>query len=246
MSYKISVRATADPTINDDFTKGYTVGQVWVNTATKKVWSLSDSTAGAAFWERTELEYFSDLFDVLLSSPAQGAVLYYSSGNKWVNLPAGTLGFFLKAQGASADPIWSNPGAFNVFGSEYNSFTQAANFSVTATGVGSFVSIGNNFPTSGVVLPIGTYLVHYCADFGCSAIRDVLLRITETTTATTLVTSESYHISFLNTFLCFSGQRQISFVSAASRSFDFLVSGESTGSPSLLVRQAIITYWRIS
>jgi hypothetical protein len=41
-----------------------------------------------------------------ISSPAQGDIMYYS-GSAWVRLPAGTSGYFLQTQGASANPAWA-------------------------------------------------------------------------------------------------------------------------------------------
>lgn len=48
----------------------------------------------------------SSLSDVTITSAAQGDILYYN-GTAWVNLPAGTSGFFLKTQGAGANPLWA-------------------------------------------------------------------------------------------------------------------------------------------
>jgi hypothetical protein len=50
---------------------------------------------------------FDDLSDVVLTSSAQGDVIYFN-GTNWVNLAAGTSGKFLKTQGAGANPIWDN------------------------------------------------------------------------------------------------------------------------------------------
>jgi hypothetical protein len=42
--------ATTDPTVNDDYAAGYTVGSVWINTTTGEVFVLVDATTGAAVW----------------------------------------------------------------------------------------------------------------------------------------------------------------------------------------------------
>jgi len=47
-----------------------------------------------------------DLTDVVITSGAQGDVLYHN-GTNWVNLSAGTNGHFLKTQGAAANPVWA-------------------------------------------------------------------------------------------------------------------------------------------
>ena len=44
--------------------------------------------------------------DIALGSDAQGDVMYYN-GTDWARLSAGTSGYFLKTQGAGANPIWA-------------------------------------------------------------------------------------------------------------------------------------------
>lgn len=51
-----------------------------------------------------------DLSDVVITSGAQGDILY-NNGTNWVNLAAGTSGKFLKTQGAGANPLWDTPSA---------------------------------------------------------------------------------------------------------------------------------------
>lgn len=41
---------TADPTVNDDNTLGFTIGDVWVNTTTDNAWVLTDDGTGVANW----------------------------------------------------------------------------------------------------------------------------------------------------------------------------------------------------
>jgi hypothetical protein len=50
----------------------------------------------------------SGLFIADPGSEAQGDILYYN-GSAWVRLPASTSGFFLKTNGASANPAWAQP-----------------------------------------------------------------------------------------------------------------------------------------
>lgn len=45
--------ATTDPAVTDDSLLGYKPGSVWVNTSTPAVYTLTDSTAGAAVWKRS-------------------------------------------------------------------------------------------------------------------------------------------------------------------------------------------------
>jgi hypothetical protein len=47
------LNATSNPTINDDYNDGYSIGSVWVNVTTDRAFLCVDSTVGAASW----LEY---------------------------------------------------------------------------------------------------------------------------------------------------------------------------------------------
>ena len=51
----------------------------------------------------------NDVGDVTITGAAQGDVIYYT-GSAWVNLGAGTSGYFLKTQGAGANPVWASAG----------------------------------------------------------------------------------------------------------------------------------------
>jgi ABC-type uncharacterized transport system auxiliary subunit len=44
--------------------------------------------------------------DLSITSQAQGSILYYN-GSNWVQLSPSTSGFFLKTQGAGANPVWA-------------------------------------------------------------------------------------------------------------------------------------------
>ena len=45
-----------------------------------------------------------------VGSQAQGDILYASSATAWTRLAAGTSGYFLKTQGAAANPVWAQSG----------------------------------------------------------------------------------------------------------------------------------------
>ena len=45
--------ATTDPSVNDDLLLGYNIGSVWVNTASKSFFVLTDKSSGAAVWQST-------------------------------------------------------------------------------------------------------------------------------------------------------------------------------------------------
>lgn len=43
-------RATTDPTVNDDATRGYSIGTLWINTTGQRAYASLDSSTGAAVW----------------------------------------------------------------------------------------------------------------------------------------------------------------------------------------------------
>ena len=72
-----------------------------------------------------------------LSDGTQGGILYYGSGGAPTELSAGTSGYYLKTQGASANPVWA---AVAAGGGKIDavSFTSGASGSTTST---SFVDV---------------------------------------------------------------------------------------------------------
>lgn len=69
-------------------------------TATQRL--LGRNTAGSGIWQEVTLTQLLDW----VGSPAQGDLLYRNATG-WARLGAGTSGFFLKTQGAGADPLWA-------------------------------------------------------------------------------------------------------------------------------------------
>lgn len=65
-----------------------------------------------------------------LTSAAQGDIIYYN-GTNWVNLSPGTSGYFLKSQGAGANPVWDAAGGSGTVTSF--TFTDANGFDGTVT-----------------------------------------------------------------------------------------------------------------
>jgi hypothetical protein len=47
---KVNYAAVTDPTVSNDSTQGYSVGSIWLNTATNVAYVCFDATAGAAVW----------------------------------------------------------------------------------------------------------------------------------------------------------------------------------------------------
>jgi hypothetical protein len=52
MSIRNNLRATTNPAVTDDSSRGYSQGSRWLNTATGQDWIAQDVTAGAAVWWR--------------------------------------------------------------------------------------------------------------------------------------------------------------------------------------------------
>lgn len=75
----------------------------------------TDSSGTKGFFSLPDIAELGNIGDVDLSSAAQGDILYRNASGKWVNLPAGTSGKFLKTQGAGANPVWAIPLASGTF-----------------------------------------------------------------------------------------------------------------------------------
>ena len=66
----------------------------------------ADPTTHRLLTQTTVSVALDDISDVVITSAAQGDILYHN-GTNWVNLAAGTNGHFLKTQGAGANPTWA-------------------------------------------------------------------------------------------------------------------------------------------
>jgi hypothetical protein len=76
---------------------------------------------------------FDSLTDVVITSAAQGDVIYYN-GSNFVNLGPGTSGHFLKTQGAGANPVWAAAsGSGNAWNLQWGPLDNAAPASNYAT-----------------------------------------------------------------------------------------------------------------
>ena len=69
-------------------------------------------------------------------TPSQGDILYYN-GTAWTRLAAGTSGQFLKTQGASANPTWTNPNADTL--DTYDSSTSAGVNKIYVSGADNYL-----------------------------------------------------------------------------------------------------------
>lgn len=80
-------------------------------------WHLISSTSAAT--------------DLKLPSQAQGDTLYFN-GTIWTRLAAGTSGYFLKTQGAGANPTWAFPGLGLIDSQTITSASTSKQFTLTA------------------------------------------------------------------------------------------------------------------
>ena len=89
-----------------------------------------------------------DLSDVVITSAAQGQILYHN-GTNWVNLAVGTSGQLLQTNGVGANPSWVTGGAGTVTSVSV----------VTANGVSGTVATATTTPaitlTLGAITPTG-------------------------------------------------------------------------------------------
>ncbi|MBK9723349.1 MAG: hypothetical protein IPO78_17435 [Saprospiraceae bacterium] len=77
------------------------------NTGDQTITLTGDVTgSGTGSFATTVADNSVDGTDIALGSDAQGDVMYYD-GTNWVRLAAGTNGYFLKTQGAGANPVWA-------------------------------------------------------------------------------------------------------------------------------------------
>lgn len=82
---RTNISAIVDPTVTDDYTSQYTVGSLWYNTVTQKVFQCLDSASGAAVWKQIT-PYDGALENIIMSSTQWSRTLAAP-----VNLPDGTI-----------------------------------------------------------------------------------------------------------------------------------------------------------
>jgi hypothetical protein len=77
MSYLVppTTSAARAPTVTDDSADGYRLGWLWINTAERVAYILTDATAGAAVWVQMGLSLY-----LLIASTARDAD-YLPNGN---------------------------------------------------------------------------------------------------------------------------------------------------------------------
>jgi hypothetical protein len=124
-------------------------------------------------------------FDALAPTPAQGDILYYN-GSHWVVLAPGTSGQTLKTQGASANPVWATPAAFDFFASSQ------VTTSGTAITSGTFATFSNSPSFSVTANYTGTYKVYSNAGTSISAASGAIRVIATSGSPTLLDESQGF------------------------------------------------------
>jgi hypothetical protein len=125
--------------------------------ATSRV--LARKTAGTGSVEECTL---SDVLD-FISSAAQGDILYRDASG-WARLGAGTSGWFLKTQGAAANPIWAaasvsssvNVVTVTITDAEMKAISSTPKTVLAAQGAGKIVWVSDMFFNANITTGGGT------------------------------------------------------------------------------------------
>ena len=104
MAYSQSVPtyiSTSDPTVNSDYTAGFTKGFFWLNTSDSTLFICTSDADGAAVWIPTIADAFVDVMST------RGDMVYRNSSNVTDRLPIGSNGQVLTSDGTDAG--WDDP-----------------------------------------------------------------------------------------------------------------------------------------
>lgn len=95
----------SNPTVNDDSTQGYNIGDEWLNTTTGRTFKLMDATVAAAVWKR---ETNRKLNEVAIVNPdaTDDDIAGYEVGSMWVNTATNEL--FVAISVSTGAAIWKN------------------------------------------------------------------------------------------------------------------------------------------
>jgi len=96
------VEGVINPTVNDDSSLGYDIGQTWVNSATSDIFTLVDNTVGVAVWKKLDIIHPV----VVASDPTitDDTTHGYVVGQTWVNTT--TNAFFTLVDNTTGAAIW--------------------------------------------------------------------------------------------------------------------------------------------
>ena len=138
---KANFTSTVDPTVNDDELSGYTVGSIWMNQATNKMFVLKNQTTGAAIWSEiltdailAKANFTSTVNPTVNDDELSG----YTVGSIWMNQATNKM-FVLKNQTTGA-AIWSeiltinsNKIGIGITAPSYNLHIYNGNFGLSGT-----------------------------------------------------------------------------------------------------------------
>jgi len=120
---RTNISAIVDPTVTDDYTLQYTVGSLWYNTATSKVWICVSSASGNAIWKLLTLTDNNN--NVVLPGGLQ-----FGGGYSAANLTANTNDLLISNLSGSALIRLSSTGNFQLTGVVVPDNTKSYFFSI--------------------------------------------------------------------------------------------------------------------
>lgn len=95
------------PTVNDDISTGYLIGDIWVRTTNDKVYLCADNTDGAAVWVEVNATVgnipHSDTIDPTVNDDSVDG---YQVGQIWVNTTTDTV--FIATDVTVGAAVWAN------------------------------------------------------------------------------------------------------------------------------------------
>jgi hypothetical protein len=134
---RTNISAIIDPTVTDDTNLQYTIGSLWYNTVTVKLWVCMDNTLGAAVWKLLTLT--DNDGNVVLPGGLQ-----FSGGFGTANLTANTDNLLITGLASSALVRLTSAGNFQLTGIVVPDSTKAYFFSVFNVGLTGNITFLND------------------------------------------------------------------------------------------------------
>lgn len=110
------------PTVNDDSSKGYATGSIWVSTPTKIAYICVDATIGAALWKQITPRVKNNLTATTPPTANDDISLDYAKGSLWLDMQTDQLYMATDTYSLGA-AIWRNISANGRLSSSYSSLT---------------------------------------------------------------------------------------------------------------------------
>ena len=105
---------TTNPTVNDDESKGYFAGDLWINYSTKTTFRCINGYKGQAEWVR-QIKLMDELSDVVITGATASNILQYN-GSNWVNVaPIGLTGSAYRDEQYAFNNTTAISSGFNAF-----------------------------------------------------------------------------------------------------------------------------------